>query len=239
MLHAAMFEAVNSIDPQFRPYRACHRRAEGRLRRTAAASAAAYRAARCHVLPAQEAALGEERHQVLTAGIPGGPGKGRGDRRRIEQSPQLLLYVQTMARTSRLPTRNYPVLENTCSRQPTRWLRHRLARCAPFILGKFDQFRPPPPPALDSPQYLRDLAEVKLLGEKESATRTKVQTEIAFYTRPLPGYIAWNIIARHAVQAKALDIEISESNGTPKFCDNGRCRLLSGTRNSITILGVL
>ena len=126
-----------------------------------------------------------------------------------------------MARTSRLPTRNYPVLENTCSRQPTRWLRHRLARCAPFILGKFDQFRPPPPPALDSPQYLRDLAEVKLLGEKESATRTKVQTEIAFYTRPLPGYIAWNIIARHAVQAKALDIEISESNGTPKFCDNG------------------
>jgi len=46
---------------------------------------------------------------------------------------------------------------------------------------------------------------VKALGEKDSAIRTKAQTDIARYHAP-PGFIVWNSIARHAVQAKALDL---------------------------------
>lgn len=49
---------------------------------------------------------------------------------------------------------------------------------APYTMNSSSQFRPGPPPALDSPQYLRDLAEVRSLGSSDSTTRTPEQTDI-------------------------------------------------------------
>ena len=80
-----------------------------------------------------------------------------------------------------------------------------LGKMQTFVLEKSSHFRPPPPPSIDSAQFLRDLGEVKALGAKDSAFRTTAQTDIARYHAP-PGFIVWNSIARHAVQAKALDL---------------------------------
>jgi hypothetical protein len=50
-----------------------------------------------------------------------------------------------------------------------------------------DQFLPPPPPALDSQQWARDLNEVKTLGAANSTVRTEEQTRIAkFWEATLP-----------------------------------------------------
>ena len=53
----------------------------------------------------------------------------------------------------------------------------RLAR--PFVLDSVSQFRPAPPPALNSEQYRIDLDEVRSYGSVNSATRTPGQLAVA------------------------------------------------------------
>jgi hypothetical protein len=53
----------------------------------------------------------------------------------------------------------------------------RFAR--PFLLVSNVQFRPGPPPALDSSTYLNALAEVRDIGSATSSTRTATQTDVA------------------------------------------------------------
>jgi len=48
-----------------------------------------------------------------------------------------------------------------------------------FLLASNDQFRPGPPPALDSPQFLAALAEVRAYGQDTSSVRTPAQTDTA------------------------------------------------------------
>ncbi len=83
----------------------------------------------------------------------------------------------------------------------------------PFSLKSPDQFRPPAPPALDSAKFAEAFNEVKRLGVKESAERTKDQTEFArfwsdfSYTSTPPGH--WNEIARDLSRQRKLSVEDS------------------------------
>ncbi|MFJ6671296.1 vanadium-dependent haloperoxidase [Actinosynnema sp. NPDC091369] len=54
---------------------------------------------------------------------------------------------------------------------------NRLAR--PFLLDRAEQFRLPPPPALDSPRDRADVAEVRAYGAADSTVRTAAQTDTA------------------------------------------------------------
>jgi hypothetical protein len=49
----------------------------------------------------------------------------------------------------------------------------------PWLMMRADQFRPGPPPSLDSEIWARDYNEIKSLGAKNSASRTAEQTDIA------------------------------------------------------------
>jgi hypothetical protein len=51
----------------------------------------------------------------------------------------------------------------------------------PWAIGRVDGVRPPPPPALTSETYTRDLNEVQALGRADSTVRTPHQTMIAKY----------------------------------------------------------
>lgn len=58
------------------------------------------------------------------------------------------------------------------------------SECIPFALDSVDQFRTPPPPAMDSPEYAAAYDEVKRLGGDGIITpteRTPEQTEIGIY----------------------------------------------------------
>jgi len=202
MVHAAVFEAVNSIEPQFSPFKASIEAPKGASAQ-AAASAAAYRVLAA-IVPAQASAL-EGRHKVLTAAIPEGADKDAGVAVGEKAAAAIIAmcaddgadfspaYTPAAGVGKYVPTSTAPMASPS------------LGKMRPFVMEKSNYFRPPPPPAVDSLQFQRDLAEVKMLGEKNSTVRTKDQTEIAIYHAP-PGFIVWNVIARHAVQAKALPL---------------------------------
>ena len=77
----------------------------------------------------------------------------------------------------------------------------------PFVLRRADQFRPSPPAPLPSRRYARDVAEIKALGGDGVTTpssRTAEQTEIGYFwleSSPL----AWNRIARSLAGSEDLD----------------------------------
>ena len=80
----------------------------------------------------------------------------------------------------------------------------------PFVLERGDQFRPPPPPALDSPAWARDCEQVRQLGANDSSLRTADQTEIAWFwadnagSETPPGH--WNQVAQHLVQVREPEL---------------------------------
>lgn len=48
-----------------------------------------------------------------------------------------------------------------------------------FLLASNDQFRPGPPPAIDSPEFLTALAEIRAVGRDTGSSRTLAQTDTA------------------------------------------------------------
>ena len=68
----------------------------------------------------------------------------------------------------------------------------------PFALSTGSQFRPPPPPAVNSPRYAADFAEVKSLGDVNSTTRSADQTDIGRFWGAAPVQNVWNQIGQMA-----------------------------------------
>ena len=90
----------------------------------------------------------------------------------------------------------------TASPAVPQWAQRR-----PWLMTSAAQFRPGPPPALDSKTWARDYNEVKLLGAKASAARTAEQTEIAqFWEYSLPP-IYHGVIRSVAAQPGRTPIE--------------------------------
>jgi hypothetical protein len=73
----------------------------------------------------------------------------------------------------------------------------------PFAVTSSSQFRPPPPPALTSPEYAAALNEVKALGSATGSTRTPDQTQVGLLWRlPLTNHQVWNRIAQDVAEAR-------------------------------------
>jgi membrane-associated phospholipid phosphatase len=70
------------------------------------------------------------------------------------------------------------------------------AKVTPFLLSSGDEFRPPPPPAVDSPAYAAALEQVKSLGQDSSTTRTPDQTVEAKFWGSAPIWNTWNEITQ-------------------------------------------
>jgi hypothetical protein len=74
----------------------------------------------------------------------------------------------------------------------------------PLALKAGNQFRPPPPYALNSAQWANDYNEVKRMGGKTGSKRSAVQTEIALFWQ-FTGPGTYNPVARQLSAAKGLD----------------------------------
>jgi hypothetical protein len=83
-----------------------------------------------------------------------------------------------------------------------------LGQVTPLLVPDADRFSPPPPPALTSPRYTRDLAEVQAYGSSNSAVRTPAQTATALFFSGNPFVIAVNALAD---QAATRHLDISET----------------------------
>jgi len=80
----------------------------------------------------------------------------------------------------------------------------------PFALTSASEFRPAPPPALDTPEYAAAVDQVMRNGGHQSSQRTVEQTEIALFwadgdgTATPPGH--WNRIATDVTLAKRTNL---------------------------------
>ena len=75
----------------------------------------------------------------------------------------------------------------------------------PWVLRSGSQFRPEPPPALDSERYADDYNEILQIGVATNSTRTGEQTAIAQFWRASPTAL-WNPILRKAIETSRLDL---------------------------------
>jgi hypothetical protein len=78
-------------------------------------------------------------------------------------------------------------------------------RITPWVIRSGSQFRPDPPPALDSERYARDYNEILHIGALTNSPRTDEQTGIALFWRASPTAL-WNPILREAVETHHLDL---------------------------------
>jgi hypothetical protein len=79
------------------------------------------------------------------------------------------------------------------------------ARARGFALQTPDQFRVPPPPAIDSAQYTRDFNEVKSVGRFQTLSRTQDQTHLALWWKDFVEN-SHNRLARTLVLAHELEV---------------------------------
>jgi membrane-associated phospholipid phosphatase len=79
------------------------------------------------------------------------------------------------------------------------------AAVRPFALKSPAQFRAPPPPAINSDAYTRAFDEVRAVGRLESRARTADQTHLAFWWKDFAEN-SHNRLARQLVSEEALDL---------------------------------
>ena len=75
----------------------------------------------------------------------------------------------------------------------------------PFVIRGKSQFRPNPPPALDSERYAKDYNEIKEIGIAAGSSRSFEQTQIATFWRASPTAI-WNPVLTQVVGTRNLNL---------------------------------
>ena len=190
MVHVAMFDAVNSIQRVYTPYK--FNVAAGTDSSLEAAAIAAAHAVLIKLFPDQSAML-DAAYSASLVRIAHGTAKGAGVAVGEKVAADLLASRAidgSEAANDYRPATTPGVYVVTTLPVASRW-----ANVTPFFLERASQFRPGPPPSLTSPQWAHDYNEIKDLGAKKSSTRTPEQTEIArFWALTGPG--AWDPIVR-------------------------------------------
>jgi hypothetical protein len=178
IVHSAMFDAINSIEVRYTPYKFKVTAAAGAS--PEAAGAAAAHATLVSLFPEQKAAL-DAAYAASLAKIPDGPGKAAGITVGEEVAAKVLAWRASdgadAANTYRPVTTPGTYITTTLP-IGTQW-----GSVTPWVMERGSQFHPAPPPALSSAEWAADYNEIKEIGGKKSARRTSEQTEIArFWT---------------------------------------------------------
>ncbi|MGZ8997482.1 MAG: vanadium-dependent haloperoxidase [Allosphingosinicella sp.] len=173
----AMFEAVNAIDRRYETYLHLPAR-DSSASQEAAAVTAAYRVLFEH-FPSQRTSL-DETYALAMSGIANETAREAGR-----------VIGEEAARAALGAGGIDPQVVQTPYRprtQPGVWTATQLPVYEPYsiafrpwILPRVDSVRPPPPPALTSERWARDLDEVRRLGGRNSSDRTPQQSLMARY----------------------------------------------------------
>jgi hypothetical protein len=182
VVHVAMFTAVNSIEPVYRPYKATFESDRGTSKEAAAAVAAARALVKLH--PDAAPKVDPELTQYL-AQIPDGPAKSAGIAlgEKVAESVYALRADDGASAPDTYRPRTTPGrYVGTTPVVAPMW-----GKVTPFAMTSGSQFRPGPPPALASKEWAANYNEIKEIGAKNSTKRTALQTETGrlwLYTGP-------------------------------------------------------
>jgi hypothetical protein len=176
IVQTAVHEAVDATQSQHR--------ADGAAVAADAAVAAANRATLVRLLPQQEAAINAA-YRAALAKLGDGPATTAGVATGEEAAARVLAWRAKDGadgadryRPHAAPGAYVPTVGVAVPQWPQR---------KPWLMVDGAQFRPGPPPALNSAQWARDYNEVKALGSKASTQRSAEQTEVArFWEYSLP-----------------------------------------------------
>jgi hypothetical protein len=215
LVSASVFEAVNGIEPRFRPLRV-RPNAPHHASQRAAAIQAAY-AILLNLYPAQSGMLATRRNASLTAlaltekaeSIAAGVAWGQTVADAVWASrltdgfapmpPPFLGVLGIVGAPASVGVWRPTPPANASGATP------QIATMTPWVLTRPSQFRLPPPLSLTSPEYATDLNEVKVMGTLSGSMRTQDQSELAlFWALNTP--LAWNRIAAQISTARGLTL---------------------------------
>jgi hypothetical protein len=201
MVHVAMSDAVNSVQPRYARYVATVPVAAGASPEAAAATAA--HQILLQLVPNQKAKI-DEAYAASLKVIADGPAKTEG----IALGEQVAAAVQAdRANDGTRVTDDYrPVTTPGVWIPTTPPLFAQYARAKPWGLKGPDQFRPGPPPDLSSALYARDYNETKNFGGAASGARTPEQTAAVQFWTQANISPAWQAAARQLAAAKELTL---------------------------------
>lgn len=204
IVHLAMHDAVNTVDPRFATYAHAETATSGGSA-DAAVAAAAYTALR-GLLPEHtgqlEAEFATRTHLVSDARI-----RNRGIAAGRRAASQILAMRKDDGAADaiawaagKLPGEYRPTPPDFTPAAFGHW-----GAIRPFALSSSKQFRPGPPPTVGSLQAAAEVAEVRAIGSAVSTRRTFEQSEIAcfWYEASTQG---WNRIAREVGATQGLDL---------------------------------
>jgi hypothetical protein len=191
-VHVAIYDAVVAIEGRFAPFAVKPKAPAAGASVDAAVSAAAYGVLKA-LFPNRSAQYQAAYEQRLAA-VPEGTAKSLGVALGSEVAAEVVRLRANDGRMVALA----PYVSGTAAGQfrsanPNPVFRHFPAM-KPFALNRLDQFRPAPPPALDSATHAAALRQTQSLGGAVSALRTPDQLEVArFHTEPPPAAITRNL----------------------------------------------
>ena len=201
IMHTAMSDAINACDPAFATYLPDVPRRPGASPLVAAHAAA--EAVLVALYPKQRSVI-EPDYLAALATVPDGDAKTAGIDVGARVARQLLArreddrtfdsadtYRPATAPGIYVPT-GLPVVNNVAVRKP-------------FLLRDNAQFRPGPPPSLQSERWARDFNETREWGAANSMRRDAAQTEAARFWEQL-GPPAWNQVARSLAAGHPLSL---------------------------------
>jgi membrane-associated phospholipid phosphatase len=206
ILHAAIYDAVNTIDRIFNPYLIRLPDVSRQASRPAAADQAAHDVL-VALYPTFQTTLDTELQQDL-AQIPDGQNKADGITVGQTVAAQILSFRSNDGSGVTPPPfipGNQPgdyqlTPPNFAAADFTQW-----PQVTPFALARADEFRPGPPPQLTSDEYTSVFDEVKSQGFINSTTRTPEQTLIGkFWNGNIQDF--WNEIAQAAALKHHLNL---------------------------------
>lgn len=209
IVHTAVFDAVNAVTPRYAPYHYGTPAPAGTDPQ--AAALAAGETALAALFPAQKATF----EKVLAAQLrllADTLGKDQGVTVGTAAAQDILAFRQ--ADGSATPGTFTP------GTGPGQWVPTPPANAAyalpswgkvtPFAIPSLADFRPPGPPAIDSPAYTAAFNQVKEIGRAESTMRTPEQTQIAIFWRAGANTVTppgmSNVIAEQAIRRQKLDL---------------------------------
>jgi hypothetical protein len=218
LVSASVFDAVNGIEPRFRPI-LVRPNAPHNASQRAAAIQAAY-AILSNVYPAQSGPLGmlttrrnaslmalasTEKAEAIAAGVAWGQTvadaiwTSRLTDGFTPPPPPFLGVLGIVGTPGAVGFWRPTPPANASGATP------QIATMTPWVLTRPSQFRLPPPLALNSAEYAADFNEVKVMGTLSGSMRTPDQSELAlFWALNTP--LAWNRIAAQISAARGLSL---------------------------------
>ena len=201
IVHAAIYDAANAVDRKGGAYAVDLKAAPGTS--LDAAVAAAAHGALVRLVPAQRPALDTALNAAL-AKIPDGSGKTDGVTIGSQVAERMVVLRSSDGSDSKVaftPTTGPGRYQLTSGPAIlTQW-----GNVKPFVLRSMEGLEFKGAPELTSAEFARDFDEVRLVGARNSTTRTADQTAAAIFWVVQTG-VPWHAAARAASAAKGLSV---------------------------------